>query len=266
MSNKTIFPFAETEVKTENKRDNETVGEYLKRVRQSCGHTLEEVAQVTKINLRYLEAIENDELAKLPGETFLQGFLRLYARFLCIDENEIIGKLKDIKRPGPHSLNVFSIEEYKKDNRKGLQLSPDNLKTILISAGGLIAILLLVFIFSSGRKSPTVQSSKNVYLKSPAPVEVKSMNSVAVTSQPVILKVSAKELTWIQVDIDGKDRKEMLMKPGEESSWKGDNKITIAVGNAGGVDMEVNGKKQEPLGKRGGVIRGVVVTSSGISK
>ena len=68
----------------------ETIGEHLKRVRKVCGYSLEDVARVTKINLRYLEAIENDEFSKLPGETFLQGFLRSYAKFLGIKEKEIM--------------------------------------------------------------------------------------------------------------------------------------------------------------------------------
>lgn len=243
---------------------NETVGAYLKRVRNTCGYTLEDVAQVTKINLRYLEAIENDEFSKIPGETFLQGFLRSYSRFLSIDEEEIAGKLKDIKRPEPHSLNVYSIEDYKKNNRRGVQLSPKNLKIILTSAGGIIVILLMVLLVSSGRKSSTVQSSKNIHENTSATVEVKPVNSSVVTSQPVVLKVSAKELTWVQLNIDGKERKEMLMKPGEETSWKGETRITMTVGNAGGVDMEVNGKKQEPLGKRGGVVKNIVITSAGV--
>ena len=62
----------------------ETIGEHLKRVRKVCGYSLEDVARVTKINLLYLEAIENDEFSKLPGETFLQGFLRSYAKLLGI--------------------------------------------------------------------------------------------------------------------------------------------------------------------------------------
>ena len=62
----------------------ETIGEHLKRVRKVCGYSLEDVARITKINLRYLEAIENDEFSKLPGETFLHGFLRSYAKFLGI--------------------------------------------------------------------------------------------------------------------------------------------------------------------------------------
>lgn len=268
INSKAPFPCEETEVnlKSEHKKTGETIGEYLKRVRNICGYTLEDVANVTKINLRYLDAIENDEFAKLPGETFLNGFLRSYARFLNIDENEMIDKLKEIKRPDHQSLNLYSVEGYNKDNRKGIQLSPKNLKIIITSAGGLVFILILVLLFGSGRKTSTIQNSKNVHEIKSVPEEIKPDNAVAASSEPVVLKVSAKELTWMQAYVDGKEQQEKLLKPGEEISWKGEEKITLTVGNAGGIDLEVNGKKQEPLGKRGVVVRNIVITSTGVVK
>lgn len=268
------FPFAETVVKIDNmqehRKDTETAGEYLKRVRMTCGHTLEDVAQVTKINIRYLDAIEHDEFSKIPGDTFLQGFLRSYTRFLCIDEKEITGKIKEIKRPDTQLLNIPSVEGYEKEKGKGFQLSPKKLKIILTSAGGFIVVLLLIVFLSGGRERSTVQSSKNVYDAGSAAVvaepEQKRSVPVAVSVQPLVLRAYAKELTWMQANIDGKDINETLLKPGEEISWKGQEKIIITVGNAGGIDLEINGKKQEPLGKSGSVVKGVVVTSAGIER
>lgn len=266
INSKAPLPFGETDVdlNPEHKKNDETVGEFLKRVRNICGYTIEDVANDTRINLRYLDAIENDDFSKLPGETFLNGFLRSYARFLNIDENEIVGKLKEVKRPDPQSLNHYSVEGYNKDNRRGIQLSPKNIKIVITFAGGLFFILILVLLFGSGRNTPTIRNSQNVHEIKTVPEEIKPDNAVASSSEPVVLKVSAKELTWMQVIVDGKEHQEKLLKPGEEVSWTGEEKITLTVGNAGGVDLEVNGKKLEPLGKRGVVVRNIVITSAGV--
>lgn len=267
MSNKTLISFAEAVVIQENRKENETIGTYLKRVRSTCGHTLEDVAHVTKINLRYLEAIENDEFSKIPGDTFLKGFLRSYARFLNIDEHELTGKLKEKNKTESNTLKIHTHEEYKKHKGNGISVTPKNIKIILTTAGGLIVIILLVLFFSSGRETSTVQSSKNIHVNSNSAVdEVKQIQPVQGSVQPVVLKVYAKELTWMQANIDGNNIQEKLLKPGEEASWNAQEKIIITVGNAGGIDLEINGKKQEPLGKSGGVLKGVVVTSAGVSK
>ena len=133
-------------------------------------------------------------------------------------------------------------------------------------------------LFGGGRDTATIQSSKEVRVEeitppapaAPAePAEIKSETLVppgAGTGEPVLLKVSAIELTWIQANLDGGEVKEALMRPGEVVLWKGEGRITVTLGNAGGVDVEVNGKAQEPFGKRGEVVRNVVVTSAGISR
>lgn len=266
MSNKVSNYIEEAEVKPENRKENETIGAYLKRVRTTCGHTLEDVANVTKINPRYLEAIEKDEFSKIPGDTFLQGFLRSYSRFLNIDEHEITGKLKEINKTELNSLPLNTPEEYKKDRGSGIRITPKNIKIILTSAGGLVVILLLVLFFGSGRETSTIQSSRNIHDTSGSVADtVKQGETVPASVQPVVLKVYAKELTWMQANIDGNNIQEKLLKPGEEASWNAHEKIIITVGNAGGVDLEINGKKQEPLGKSGAVLKGVVVTSAGVS-
>ena len=262
----------------------ETIGEQLKRVRKVCGYSLEDVARVTKINLLYLEAIENDDFAKLPGETFLKGFLRSYARFLGIKEKEIIGKLKAGKKTGPAAHEEYNTEVHVSSSIPGKRdrgsedqsFIQKNMRIILPLGVGALALIVIIMLFGGGRNTPTIQSSKEVRVEEtappapaelPAPAEIQSeavVPPVAGTGEPVLLKVSAIELTWIQANLDGGEVKEALMRPGDVVLWTGVDKITVTLGNAGGVDVEVNGKAQEPFGKRGEVVRDVVVTSAGI--
>ncbi len=65
-------------------------GERLRREREMRGITLEEISESTKITTRSLEALEREEFDKLPGGIFNKGFVRAYARFLGIDEEQAV--------------------------------------------------------------------------------------------------------------------------------------------------------------------------------
>jgi helix-turn-helix protein len=65
--------------------DGPLLGADLRRIRESKGIALREVASSTKIGLRFLEYIEEDRLALLPPPVYLRGFLQEYARVLGLD-------------------------------------------------------------------------------------------------------------------------------------------------------------------------------------
>jgi len=67
-------------------------GEHLKREREMRGVSLEEVSAATRINTRYLEAIENEKWDELPGGAFNRGFIRAIARFLGLDEDGLVAE------------------------------------------------------------------------------------------------------------------------------------------------------------------------------
>src|SRR5271170_896294 len=67
-------------------------GEHLKREREMRGVSLEEIAAATRINTRYLEALEKAHWSDLPGGAFNRGFIRSVARFLGLDEDNLIAE------------------------------------------------------------------------------------------------------------------------------------------------------------------------------
>jgi cytoskeletal protein RodZ len=65
-------------------------GDRLKKEREQRKLTLEDISQATKINLRSLRALEQEDFAHLPGGVFNRGFIRAYARHLGADEESLI--------------------------------------------------------------------------------------------------------------------------------------------------------------------------------
>ena len=73
-------------------------GETLKRERELRQISLREIAEATKINLRYLEALERDDFRHLPGGVFNKGFVRAFAQFIGIDADAMVTAYLDEER------------------------------------------------------------------------------------------------------------------------------------------------------------------------
>lgn len=70
------------------------VGTQLRQVRQERGEEVEDVAQYLRIRPVYLYALEQGDLAAMPGRTYALGFLRSYADYLGFDGDELIAKIR----------------------------------------------------------------------------------------------------------------------------------------------------------------------------
>lgn len=94
-------------------------GEALRRERELRRIALRDVSEATKINIRYLEALERNEFTYLPAGAFTRGFIRSYARFIGTDETEMINaylyeigqqeKQKKGPRDGAHARNLLLV-------------------------------------------------------------------------------------------------------------------------------------------------------------
>lgn len=75
---------------TRKKVESLTLGEKLKKLRSDFRMSLSEISKATRIQVKYLEYLENGQYEKLPADVYVRGFLRSYARYLNIDEGALI--------------------------------------------------------------------------------------------------------------------------------------------------------------------------------
>jgi cytoskeletal protein RodZ len=73
----------------------EDFGSYLKSERELRGVPLEEVSTNTKIHVRFLQALENNQFDDLPGEVFVKGYIRSFAKVIGSDEEEMLSAYDD---------------------------------------------------------------------------------------------------------------------------------------------------------------------------
>ena len=72
------------------KEINTSIGYILKAAREKQGYSLRDVEEETKIRRHYIQLLEDDDFAQLPGPVYAKGFLRSYARFLDIPGDPLI--------------------------------------------------------------------------------------------------------------------------------------------------------------------------------
>jgi hypothetical protein len=69
------------------------------------------------------------------------------------------------------------------------------------------------------------------------------------------LELIASEETWIYVNIDDRESRERLLKPGSRIKWTAKSVFSVRIGNAGGTKVIFNGKEIGPLGQKGKVVK-----------
>ena len=112
-------------------RYSETLGQYLRRERESRSVSLEEVSKVTRISLPILESLERDDFESIPQKEFIPGFLRGYARHLGLPWDEILRRYRTQaelsgRKEKFHQLSLFpgSVPPLE-ETEKGATESPE---------------------------------------------------------------------------------------------------------------------------------------------
>ncbi len=92
---------------------SETIGQYLRRERESRAVSLEELSKGTRISRPFLEALEKDDFSFFPQRLFIPGFLKGYARYLGLNAKEVLSRYQ-----------IQSELEGRKENFRQLSLFP----------------------------------------------------------------------------------------------------------------------------------------------
>jgi cytoskeleton protein RodZ len=114
-------------------------GDKLRREREMRGVTLDEIAESTKIRRSHLEALEKEDFRDLPGGVFNKGFVRAYARFIGIDEDEAVADYAEVSNEVAPPEDQFPLEVHEKPDR---ELNPRSSQLPLIAL--VVALVLVV--------------------------------------------------------------------------------------------------------------------------
>lgn len=248
------------------------IGRILAAAREQHGFSVADAARRLRLGAKQIEALEADDYPGLPGNTFVRGFIRNYARLLQLDPEPL---LQSFQQRAPSEVFATSLPP------QGGEFSIYPSKRWMWYAGAaalmVIATPLLIY-FALGRSDvPPVHTAKSVQPTprqttvlppNAAPAQQITLPPVAPPDAPVTIQqpeaapnlpaspVPAEgaptgsgrvvfkfdQESWTEVrDRDGKKIFSQLNAAGTEQTVQGDPPFTMVVGNAGHVSVIYNG-------------------------
>jgi cytoskeleton protein RodZ len=238
-----------------------SVGEKLQGARVELGLDLASVATLTKINPKYLKAIEADDRASLPSAFFYKSFVHQYASALSLDPKEfdsaidaVVNAEAPLPLPGQEPRESRSLPRLKiggyKFYRQSQFASYVALGLVLLGCSGIYSWwhkksdkATAVAATSSPKVAPAL-----AVVAAPAPAALKT------SAYRVLLQLLAREKTWLSVASDGRTVFSGILAPNESKNIEGKEYAKLKVGNAAGLEVRLNGKLISPLGGRGQVL------------
>ena len=140
-------------------------GDKLKREREMRRISLDEISESTKIPRRYLESLERENFESMPGGVFNKGFVKAYARFLGLDEEQAVADYVAVAREEAPPEDQFPLEIHEKPDR---EMNPRKSKLPLIGAVVALVGVLAGYAVWRGRIKQTENAENTVAAASPS--------------------------------------------------------------------------------------------------
>jgi cytoskeleton protein RodZ len=231
-------------------------GERLKREREMREVSMDELTKATRISIRFIEALENEEWEKLPGGVFGRGFVRSIARYLGLDEEALLGE-----------YDLARAEKVQPAPSKTEERIPSPPKWIPVAA--LVFVLLAVVgLFYAGRygwrryaeRRATRRSSEAALAARPQPglspatpvgTDGSSPTSSSSATTSLDLSVSTSAATRVRILGDGKLLLDVELPAGETRHFLANEQFEVTAGDSSAVLLELNGQAMPPVGAPG---------------
>jgi cytoskeletal protein RodZ len=225
-------------------------GERLKRERELREVSMEELTKATRISARFVEALENEDWAKLPGGVFGHGFVRTIARYLGLNEEALLGEYDSAR-----------AEQLPAPPAKPEERIPSPPKW-LPAAAVLVALLLLAGILFTVRYAWHRYAAHRAARKSAAaslaaqpqpPSDSTGEQSPSMIPSKVSfdLLVSTSAATRVRILADHSLLLNTRLPAGETSHCSANQQFEITTGDSSAVLLELNGQAMPPLGAPG---------------
>jgi len=252
----------------EREADSEpaSFGAWLRRQREMREITLREISDATKISLRYLEALEQERFDLLPAKVFARGFLRQYARYVGLDPDEAVNRLLVAEDGEGGEEDDEDRSEATGGGWKPVKPSAGTWKNVVLVVGLAVLLLALVFLVPwlierFGSEERAEEPPPGVALSEPAeepPAPPPAPAAPEAPAAPLEVTLDFRQNCWVEAAVDGEPRVAEMRVQGESLQLQAQERVTLRLGNAGAVEVEVNGRSFD-LGAQPGEVRTVEI-------
>ena len=257
-------------------------GGKLRLARERRGVSLRQIAANTKISAAVLEALERNDLSKLPGGIFSRAFVRSYALEVGLDPDKTVQEfLERFESQGAvPTVEVHSAVPEEESSFESQQRMAQVVLTLVLISVPLIGFVLY-FTLRAPRSAPqpvpaaTAEpaAAEPAAAPSPPPTAVPSASTTpgpaaapsptvlpnppsippAANAAPLTLDVHPTADCWVRLVVDGQTVVSRVMHAGENEIREVRDTAVLDVGDAGAFAFSINGRPGKPLGASGRV-------------
>ncbi|MFI5824496.1 helix-turn-helix domain-containing protein [Streptomyces rishiriensis] len=234
-----------------------SIGHALRQARIEAGLTVDDVSTATRVRIAIVHAIEADDFAPCGGDVYARGHIRTLARAVHLDPAPLIERYDDTHggRPAPTPAAPLFEAERIRPERRGPNWTAAMVAAI-VAVVGFVGFTAFKGGDDGGAKeqvaegaTPTAGKTASPTPKTDKPVDRKpepSDSAIAAAPQDkVTVQVSAADgRSWVAAkDHNGRLLFDGLLKQGDSKTFQDSEKINLVLGDAGAIDLFVNGKK-----------------------
>ncbi|MFE6365348.1 helix-turn-helix domain-containing protein [Streptomyces sp. NPDC057806] len=244
-----------------------SVGRALQQARIAAGLTVDDVSNATRVRLPIVHAIEADDFAPCGGDVYARGHIRTLAKAVAIDPGPLLDQYDADHggRPAPTPAAPLFEAERIRPERRGPNWTAAMVAAIVAVVG---FVGFTAFKGDDGGSAavaegatPSTSKSATTKPKTEKPEDPKpepSDSAIAAAPQDkVTVQVSTPDgQSWISAkDHNGGLLFDGLLKQGETKTFQDSEKINLVLGDAGSIELYVNGKKIDENWRPGAVER-----------
>ena len=236
--------------------DTVSFGTWLRRQRELREISLREIADVTKISIRYLEALEQDRFDVLPAPVFAKGFLREYARYVGLDPDEVVNSYLTAQE----EVEPAELPEPRRSQRRGGRLEKTSGLLLTFAVIVLLGVVAGLAYYME-RTETEVPPEPPPMAAPPVQVAPRVVEEVPDTSPvtPLVVTIDFTGECWVEAVIDEDRRVSELHVPGESLRLEAQQRVVLTLGDPGAVVIEVNGEFFPVSAREGAVARDIEI-------
>ena len=235
-----------------------SLGALIAKSRTDARLTVEELSKLTNIPATLLRDMENNNFAKCGGETYARGHLRNIAAKVGVDERIFLDLFEsEVTAPAKPIRDLLS-----ENNVTMPYQEPKRISWKILAAGSAAALILFaaaqIFFLSSenGAELEVITAASATPSKSATEsVAPSTAASPEITEGVNIELVASRGATWLYAtNEDGEVLFSGQIRKGNSKIFIQPEQVNIRIGNAGGVDISVNGENVGSIGANGEVV------------
>jgi cytoskeleton protein RodZ len=226
-----------------------SLGAMISKARRDAGLSIDDLSDATNIRGALLREMESDQFTNCGGETYARGHIRNIAKRLNVDPQPLLDTYEIEQGQSVRSIQDLWVEN-------SLMEEPGEPRKVSwkvlagISIASLLVIGLAQVLFASNSESPIPTSMTTT---TPAASEQSETISDGTKVEIAITATRAKSYLLIS-DEAGLTLFDGQIAKGEEKIYTSTSELTLKVGDAGAIDLRVNGKVVPPIGTSGQVV------------